>query len=288
MYIAKLKNKIIVSCPYNKKFVDQAHKLKGKWLPVSKTWAFPFYQEKELLFTIESVYGKIPDRSIVGWGSMSKVEIVRCLQATIESSPRPLNFRMDKQSIRVYQIANELGKSNSIYFDLSDDRYLSITIEFVELSSAVVVEDLVTTFEKSEVNENYFVGMMIFEKVTPSFLRVLISIIDGSIYPHNPHTRLSPYEQGLLSEFLRWNKDKDSFMFRGIMNKRVRLKDQYNNELYDWTIDEVKQLLEFNGYHVKAVQMINHDNKETEVVVCEGFAVTANGVAFAFEQEITK
>jgi hypothetical protein len=287
MYITKMKNKIIVSCPYDNEFTQQARTFKGKWLPVSKTWAFPLDQEKEILLAVEQIYGRIPNQSIVGWGSMNKIEIIRCLQATIEASDLPLNYSKDKQSVRVYQISNTIGKSNSIYFDLSDDRYLAITIEFVNLSASVLIKDIVATFEKSEVKDNYFVGMMIFEKVTPSFLSLLISIIDGSIYPHNPDTRLSPYEKGLLSEFLRWDKDKDSFMYRGIMSKRVRLKDQYNNELYNWTIDEVKQLLEFNGYNVKSVQMINHGNKETEVVVCEGFAVTANGVAFAFEQSKT-
>ncbi|WP_429951587.1 hypothetical protein [Enterococcus sp. AZ101] len=285
MYITKTKREIIVSCPYNTDFIEESHKLKGKWLPGSKTWSFPLDQEQVVLLAVEKTFGRVPDQSILGWGSMTKADIIRCLVASIESNGRPVNYKIDKNSVRVYQISNQIGKSNSIYFDLSDDRYLSITIEFVNLSVAVMVKDIVTTFEKSEVNENYFVGLMVFERVTPSFLKVLIGIIDGSIYPHDPHTKLSPYQKGLLSEFIRWDMEKDNPMYRGIMNKRVFLKDKYNNELYGWTIDEVKQLLEFNDYDVKSIQKIKHENTEIEVVVCVGFAVKANGVAFAFDQE---
>lgn len=216
---------------------------------------------------------------------MTKAEIIRYLEASIESNGRPVNYKIDKKSVRVYQISNQIGKSNSIYFDLSDDQYLSITIEFVNLSVAVMIKDIVTTFGQSEVNENYFVGSMVFERVSPSFLKVLIGIIDGSIYTHDPQTQLSPYQEGLLSEFIRWGKEKDNPLYRGIMNKRVFLKDKYNNELYGWTIDEVKLLLEFNGYDVKSIQKIRHDNTEIEVALCAGFAVKANGVAFAFDQD---
>lgn len=66
MYISKTKRKIIVSCPYNKDFIEESHKLKGKWLPGSKTWSFSLDQEQGVLLAVEKTFGRVPDQSILG------------------------------------------------------------------------------------------------------------------------------------------------------------------------------------------------------------------------------
>ncbi|PZL77478.1 hypothetical protein CI088_01365 [Enterococcus plantarum] len=280
MHVYKEGENIVVSSPYNAEFVKEANRLNGIWKSNNKTWLFNLKEEEAVLSALKKSYG-----SISGCDYMNKKEIISTLKLIVDSNSRPLNCKIDKDCVTIFEIGNGLcKKSKSIRFDLSDNQNMDILIDLVDLSPAVMVADIVTTFEQSRVVDHTFVGMFNYSRVTVPFLKMLVKIIDGSIYKHDVKIKINQFIKQQLNEFLNWYNDKDhSFMFRGIRDKYVRLKDKHGNDLIDWKIEEIKELLEHNEYKVISIEKITRNNQVTDLVICKGFAVTSSGVAFAYD-----
>lgn len=285
MYIYKTNSKLYVSSPYNETFLEHARILNGKW-KLNKTWEFNVNQEAAVLNAVLQSYGTIPDKSVIGRGTLTKKEILNQIEYMVNSNKRPLNCKIDQNGATIYQVGEGISvphfNSRSIRFELQDKDYLVVTIDLVELNGSIVINDVVTAFEDSRNFINGFVGSIPFEKVTISLLETLLGIIDGSIFPHDTHFKFSPYFKGMLSEFLRWDIDRDNTLYRGIEHKRIFLEDKYGNRLTDWKIKEIQELLEFNNYKIHGIRKVKSDNKETEVILCDGFVVNSNGVAYAY------
>lgn len=280
MYVYKEGEKIVVSSPYNAEFVKEANRLNGIWNSNNKTWLFDLKEEEAVLSALKKSYS-----SITGCDYMDKKEIISTLKLIVDSNSRPLNCTIDKDCVTIFEIGNGLcKKSKSIKFDLSDNQNMDIVIDLVDLSPAAMVTNIVTTFEQSKIVDHTFVGTFNYSRVTVPFLKMLVKIIDGSIYKHDVKTKINPFIKQQLNEFLKWYNDKDHpFLFRGIKDKYVRLKDKYGNDLIGWQVEEIKELLEYNGYKIISIKKITRNNKLSDVVICKGFAVTSNGVAFAYD-----
>lgn len=53
-----VKDRIQVTAPYSKAFIDGAHNIGGRWRPKSGVWSFPFRVRAELLGLLTQVYGR--------------------------------------------------------------------------------------------------------------------------------------------------------------------------------------------------------------------------------------